>query len=44
MGLVRPWWVLWFMDTINRLKVIKLYGSIATVGWFIWLSLSFFTE
>ncbi len=26
-GLIRPWWVLWWMSTQNRLKVIILYGS-----------------
>ncbi|MGB5931187.1 MAG: hypothetical protein WBH03_23605 [Cyclobacteriaceae bacterium] len=26
-GLVKPWWVLWFLDYQNRLRVIKIYGS-----------------
>ncbi|BDD08474.1 hypothetical protein FUAX_09060 [Fulvitalea axinellae] len=25
-GLYRPWWALWFMDYMNRLLVIKIYG------------------
>jgi len=25
-GLYKPWWVLWWEDTQNRLKVIKVYG------------------
>jgi hypothetical protein len=31
-GLIKPWWLLWWEDTQNRLKVIKLYGSIALVS------------
>ncbi|SFG44920.1 hypothetical protein SAMN04487988_10413 [Algoriphagus hitonicola] len=26
-GLIRPVLVLWFLDRMNRLKVIKIYGS-----------------
>ena len=26
LGLIRPVYVLWFMDRMNRLKVIKYYG------------------
>jgi hypothetical protein len=29
LGLIKPWWLLWWMDTQNRLKVIKVYGGIA---------------
>jgi hypothetical protein len=32
-GLIKPWWLLWWEDTQNRLKVIKLYGSIAMVSY-----------
>lgn len=28
-GLIRPVYVLWFLDRMNRLKVIKLYGAAA---------------
>ncbi|TXE14387.1 hypothetical protein ESV85_02130 [Algoriphagus aquimarinus] len=30
-GLVRPVVVLWFMDRMNRLKVLKIYGSATLV-------------
>jgi hypothetical protein len=33
LGLIKPWWLLWWEDTQNRLKVIKLYGSIAAVSY-----------
>jgi hypothetical protein len=33
LGLVKPWWLLWWEDTQNRLKVIKLYGGIALVSY-----------
>ena len=26
-GLYRPWYVLWFLSSMNRLKVIKSYGG-----------------
>lgn len=26
-GLIRPWWVLWFLDYQHRMRVIKIYGS-----------------
>ncbi|TFV93708.1 hypothetical protein E4S40_15810 [Algoriphagus kandeliae] len=26
LGLFRPVWVLWFLDRMNRLKVIQVYG------------------
>jgi len=32
LGLIKPWWLLWWEDTQNRLKVIKLYGGIAVVS------------
>ena len=44
LGLVRPWWVLWFMPKINRIYVIKIYGGIAAFGWITWLSLSLLAE
>jgi len=39
-GLVKPWWLLWWEDTQNRLKVIKLYGSIAVVSYLIGMAIS----
>jgi len=35
LGLIKPWWLLWWEDSQNRLKVIKLYGSIALVSYII---------
>jgi len=37
LGLIRPVFVLWFLDRFNRLKVIQVYG-VATL---IFLGLSF---
>ncbi|HEX5170253.1 MAG TPA: hypothetical protein VFW11_13840 [Cyclobacteriaceae bacterium] len=31
-GFYKPWIVLWWEDTQNRKKVIRLYGSIAIVS------------
>lgn len=28
LGMIRPWWVLWFLDFKNRLTVLKYYGAI----------------
>ncbi|MFA0961693.1 hypothetical protein AB9P05_07790 [Roseivirga sp. BDSF3-8] len=28
-GLVRPWWVLWFLDYQNRIRVLQIYGGAA---------------
>ena len=28
LGMVKPWWVLWFLDFKNRLTVLRIYGSI----------------
>ena len=27
-GLIKPWWVLWFLDFKNRLTVLRYYGII----------------
>jgi hypothetical protein len=32
-GLFRPWVMLWWEDTQNRKKVIKLYGTAAVVSY-----------
>jgi hypothetical protein len=32
-GLIEPWWVLWFEAVQHRLKVIKIYGLLAVVCW-----------
>ena len=28
LGMIKPWWVLWFLDFKNRLSVLKYYGTI----------------
>ncbi len=28
-GLIRPVYVLWFLDRFNRLRVIRIYGTIS---------------
>lgn len=29
LGMIKPWWVLWFLDFKNRLTVLRYYGVIA---------------
>ncbi|MCA4897486.1 MAG: hypothetical protein ING88_01805 [Cytophagales bacterium] len=36
LGLFKPWLMLWWEDVQNRMKVIKLYGSIAAVFFLIY--------
>jgi hypothetical protein len=31
LGLIRPWIMLWWEDLQNRLKVIKVYGTVAVI-------------
>jgi hypothetical protein len=31
LGLIRPWIMLWWEDVQNRLKVIKVYGTVAVI-------------
>jgi len=28
-GIIKPWFVLWFLDYKNRITVLKYYGTIA---------------
>lgn len=30
-GLVKPWYVLWFLEKKNRLKVLKFFGTILLI-------------
>lgn len=30
-GMIRPWWVLWFLDMQNRLMVLRYYGFITVL-------------
>lgn len=36
LGLIRPWMMLWWEDVQNRLKVIKVYGTVAVIFFFIY--------
>lgn len=38
-GLYRPALVLWFLDRMNRWKVIKLYGSMGLLWLLVWVLL-----
>jgi hypothetical protein len=31
LGMIKPWWVLWFLDYKNRLSVLKYYGMITVL-------------
>ena len=39
LGMVKPWYVLWWLDHQNRLKVLKYYGGLAIL--FLFLNLIF---
>ncbi|MDG1278107.1 MAG: hypothetical protein P8O16_12565 [Algoriphagus sp.] len=41
-GLFKPVYVLWFLDRMNRLKVIKVYGSICLILLFLIFGFSLF--
>lgn len=28
LGMIKPWWVLWYLDFKNRLTVLRYYGII----------------
>jgi hypothetical protein len=36
LGLIRPVWVLWFLDRSNRLMVIRIYGGLGLVFFILW--------
>jgi len=40
LGLIKPWWVLWWEAIQNRLRVIKLYGGLAMLFYLLSLLLS----
>ncbi|EMS34281.1 hypothetical protein C943_03500 [Mariniradius saccharolyticus AK6] len=40
LGLIRPVWVLWFLDRSNRLMVIRIYGSIGLAFFILWKACS----
>ncbi|OYX22982.1 MAG: hypothetical protein B7Z16_03430 [Algoriphagus sp. 32-45-6] len=42
LGLIRPVWVLWFLDRFNRLMVIKVYGKVSLGLMILWGLLEIF--
>jgi len=40
-GLFRPVLVLWFLDRFNRIKVIKIYGTLFISSLLLWLGMIF---
>lgn len=36
LGLIKPVWVLWFLDRFNRLKVIQYYGLALVICLLLW--------
>ncbi|UJP66073.1 hypothetical protein [Mongoliitalea daihaiensis] len=36
-GLYKPVLVLWFLDRMNRLKVLKVYGTVSLLALIAWL-------
>lgn len=35
-GMVRPWYVLWWMSHQNRMKVLTYYGLPSLLLWVLW--------
>lgn len=42
LGLLRPVYVLWFLDRFNRLKVLRVYGACFGISALLYVLLSFF--
>ena len=42
MGLMRPVYVLWFLDRFNRLKVLRVYGTCFGLSSFMYLLICLF--
>jgi hypothetical protein len=40
-GLMKPWLLLWWEDTQNRRKVIRVYGTVAIIFYVIYWGLGF---
>jgi hypothetical protein len=36
LGLIRPVWVLWFLDRCNRMIAIRIYGGLGLVCFILW--------
>ncbi|MBS1486088.1 MAG: hypothetical protein JST43_00760 [Bacteroidetes bacterium] len=41
-GLIKPWMMLWWEHTQNRRKVLKVYGTLALVFFFLYWLMIFF--
>jgi len=41
-GLYKPWAVLWWEDTQNRMKVIQVYGTLTLIFFIAYYVLQFF--
>jgi hypothetical protein len=39
--LIKPWLLLWWEDTQNRRKIIRVYGSVAIIFYLIYWGLGF---
>lgn len=39
LGFIRPVYVLWFMDRFNRLRVLKIYGTLSLLFYVLYLTL-----
>ncbi|MBY0435346.1 MAG: hypothetical protein K2U26_14660 [Cyclobacteriaceae bacterium] len=42
-GLIKPWAMLWWEDTQNRMKVIMVYGSLAVVFGIAYIAMRLFS-
>lgn len=40
-GLIKPWAMLWWEDTMNRKKVIAVYGTLAMIFFLTYYGLKF---
>jgi len=43
-GLWKPWIMLWWEDTQNRRKVLKVYGTLALIFYVAYLITSFYED
>lgn len=44
LGFVKPTLVIWWARTQNRIHVLKLYGSLATVSFLVWIILRYLSH
>ena len=41
LGFIRPVYVLWFLDRFNRLKVLKVYGTLSLLFFVLYVTLGY---